>query len=53
MFDSEAMDGGLNMVKVNELSQQTTELVDSEIKRLLTVCVAFSFFFSGGGGVPQ
>ncbi len=41
VFDNEAVDGGLNMLKVNELSPQTTELVDSEIKRLLTVCIAF------------
>ena len=37
MFDNEAFDSGLSMLKVNDVSPATTDLVDSEIKRLLQV----------------
>ena len=37
VFDNEAFDSGLSMLKVNEVSPATTELVDLEIKRLLQV----------------
>ena len=39
VFDDDAVDSGLSMLKVNDLSQATTELVDNEIKRLLHVSV--------------
>ena len=36
-FDDEAFDSGLSMLKVNDLSPTTTDLIDSEIRRLLQV----------------
>jgi len=36
VFSDDAVDSGLSMLKVNELSPQTTELIDAEIKRLLS-----------------
>jgi len=35
VFGDDAVDGGLSMLKVNEIGPGTTELVDQEIKRLL------------------
>ena len=35
--DQDPFDSGLSMLKVNELSPATQELVDNEIKRLLQV----------------
>ena len=38
-FNGEAFDSGLSMLKVNEISPGMTEIIDSEIKRLLTVSI--------------
>ena len=43
MFDNEAFDSGLSMLKVNDVSPATTDLVDSEIKRLLQVSPPVEF----------
>lgn len=43
VFAEEEVDSGMSFLKVNELSPNTQELIDSEIKRLLQVvmsCVA-------------
>ena len=37
MFADEEVESGMSFLKVNELSPQTAELVDNEIKRLLQV----------------
>ena len=37
VFDDEEVESGLSFLKVNDLSPQMAELVDSEIKRLLQV----------------
>ena len=37
VFDDDAVDSGLSMLKINEVGPATTELVDQEIKRLLQV----------------
>ena len=44
MFGDEAVDSGLSMLTVNEVSPATTELVDNEIKRLLHVSRIFINF---------
>lgn len=36
VFQDEGQDSGLSMVKVNDVSPATTELIDNEIKRLLS-----------------
>ena len=37
VFDEEEVESGMSFLKVNDLSPQMAELVDSEIKRLLQV----------------
>ena len=37
MFADEEVESGMSFLKVNELSPQTAEVVDNEIKRLLQV----------------
>jgi ATP-dependent metalloprotease len=37
VFGEDAVDSGLSMLKVNDVSPATTELVDNEIKRFLQV----------------